>query len=235
MEHLMTYGWAILIISVVLAALFQLGVFSGVASPMARPGLCQVIRPYDTEAQRTSVAGMCSGQLPQYVASFNGQSSYIDSGSSTALAPNMLTITAWVNSGDVNYQQDGSSGQSIIAESPDPANYIYWVRIQAGNLLVSMYGGEVSAGGAIPNSNIWYFVAVTASNGGVINAYVNGNNVASGAAGTSYASYNTVIGDSRLGRGIRFFGSVANVRIYNTTLSAAEIRGLYAEGIGGAL
>ena len=29
MEYLMTYGWAILIIAVVLAVLFQLGVFSG--------------------------------------------------------------------------------------------------------------------------------------------------------------------------------------------------------------
>ena len=32
MEYLMTYGWAILIIAVVLAALFELGVFSGVTS-----------------------------------------------------------------------------------------------------------------------------------------------------------------------------------------------------------
>ena len=29
MEYLMTYGWAILVISVVLGALFSLGVFSG--------------------------------------------------------------------------------------------------------------------------------------------------------------------------------------------------------------
>ena len=29
MEYLMTYGWAILIIAVVLAALFELGVFNG--------------------------------------------------------------------------------------------------------------------------------------------------------------------------------------------------------------
>ncbi len=41
MEYLMTYGWAILIISVVLAALFRLGVFSGVLSPRARLGQCQ--------------------------------------------------------------------------------------------------------------------------------------------------------------------------------------------------
>ncbi len=46
MEYLMTYGWAILIIAVVLAALFSLGVFNGGAllgtSCVAAPGyLCQ--------------------------------------------------------------------------------------------------------------------------------------------------------------------------------------------------
>ncbi|MGC9099017.1 MAG: hypothetical protein ACP5HW_00500 [Candidatus Micrarchaeia archaeon] len=46
MEYLMTYGWAILIISVVLGALFSLGVFSGSSmlgtSCIAAPGyLCQ--------------------------------------------------------------------------------------------------------------------------------------------------------------------------------------------------
>ncbi|MGC9011056.1 MAG: hypothetical protein ACP5JN_02855, partial [Candidatus Micrarchaeia archaeon] len=47
MEYLMTYGWAILIISVVLAALFQLGVFNANNfAPKAPPGSCQVFRPY---------------------------------------------------------------------------------------------------------------------------------------------------------------------------------------------
>jgi len=46
MEYLMTYGWAILIIAVVLGALFSLGVFSGASllgtSCIATPGfLCQ--------------------------------------------------------------------------------------------------------------------------------------------------------------------------------------------------
>jgi len=46
MEYLMTYGWAILIIAVVLGALFSLGVFSGTSllgtSCIASPGfLCQ--------------------------------------------------------------------------------------------------------------------------------------------------------------------------------------------------
>ncbi|MEM0201836.1 MAG: hypothetical protein QXR73_01515, partial [Candidatus Micrarchaeaceae archaeon] len=46
MEYLMTYGWAILIIAVVLAALFELGVFNPLTfAPKASPGSCQVVRP----------------------------------------------------------------------------------------------------------------------------------------------------------------------------------------------
>ena len=45
MEYLMTYGWAILIIAVVLAALFGLGVFNlSSISPRAPPNSCRVYR-----------------------------------------------------------------------------------------------------------------------------------------------------------------------------------------------
>ncbi len=41
MEYLMTYGWAILIIAIVLAALFSLGVFNPINfEPKASAGSC---------------------------------------------------------------------------------------------------------------------------------------------------------------------------------------------------
>ena len=41
MEYLMTYGWAILIIAVVLGAIYSLGLFNGAAlAPHAQPGSC---------------------------------------------------------------------------------------------------------------------------------------------------------------------------------------------------
>ncbi|MGC8567829.1 MAG: hypothetical protein ACP5LP_01095, partial [Candidatus Micrarchaeia archaeon] len=89
MEYLMTYGWAILIIAVVLGALFQLGVFNANNfAPKAPPGACQVFRP---NGQGTTsfinLEGVCSGELPEYVAQFNGQSSYITVPSSAYLSP----------------------------------------------------------------------------------------------------------------------------------------------------
>jgi hypothetical protein len=98
MEYLMTYGWAILIISVVLAALFQLGVFNPMTfAPKAPPGACQVFRPngpYTTSF--INLEGVCSGELPQYVAQFNGQSSYITVGNSLSLSPSTFTLVGWI-------------------------------------------------------------------------------------------------------------------------------------------
>ncbi len=104
MEYLVTYEWAILIISVVPPALFQLGVFGGITSSRARPGRCQVVRPYGPGSTAyINLAGMCSGQLPQYVAQFNltGSSgnSYIGLGTSTyALGiTRFATFAGWIN------------------------------------------------------------------------------------------------------------------------------------------
>ncbi len=53
----MTYGWAILIIAVVLVALFQLGVFNGSnLAPKAQAGSCEVVK----NAEGTSLAVGCA-------------------------------------------------------------------------------------------------------------------------------------------------------------------------------
>ncbi|MGC9205248.1 MAG: hypothetical protein ACP5FN_03170, partial [Candidatus Micrarchaeia archaeon] len=75
MEYLMTYGWAILIIAVVLGALFQLGIFNANNfAPKAPPGSCQVFRPNGPDTTSfINLEGICSGELPQYVAYFGGR------------------------------------------------------------------------------------------------------------------------------------------------------------------
>ena len=68
MEYLMTYGWAILIIAIVMVALFQLGVFNGTFfAPRATAGACEVYRSVDG----VNLVGQCQGELPQFVAQFN--------------------------------------------------------------------------------------------------------------------------------------------------------------------
>ena len=91
----------------------------------------------------------------------------------------------------------------------------------------------------------WTFVAVTLSNGGVGSGtatfYVNGQKI-----GTSSNQEEYMLGTDYFGIGgntgayfgatqpaISFNGSIANLQIYNTSLSPAAIEYLYREGIGG--
>ena len=95
MEYLMTYGWAILIISVVLAALFQLGVFNPMTfAPKAPPGSCQVLRPNGPGTTSfINLEGICSGELPQYVAQFNGTRVAVLNVPSQLNVPNLQQVT----------------------------------------------------------------------------------------------------------------------------------------------
>ena len=113
MEYLMTYGWAILIIAVVLGALYQLGVFSSSSlAPRAQPGSCRVFRPNGPGTTTfINLEGVCSGQLPQFVTQFDGQSSYVNVINSGGLSPGTITITAWINPnagdcGEYDYRQE---------------------------------------------------------------------------------------------------------------------------------
>ncbi|MEM3181368.1 MAG: hypothetical protein QXY86_03245, partial [Candidatus Micrarchaeaceae archaeon] len=96
MEYLMTYGWAILIIAVVLGALFELGVFSSnTFAPKASPGACQVFRPngpYTTSF--INLEGVCNGELPEYVAYFNGNGFTKQSNLLNGIPD--FTIIAWI-------------------------------------------------------------------------------------------------------------------------------------------
>ena len=74
MEYLMTYGWAILILTVVIGALYSMGIFGSTTSaPRAQPGSCRVFRPNGPGTTAyINLEGVCTGQLPQFVATFSG-------------------------------------------------------------------------------------------------------------------------------------------------------------------
>ena len=98
MEYLMTYGWAILIIAVVLGALFSLGVFNGANfAPKAPPGACQVFRPNGPGSTSfINLEGVCNGELPQYIATFARRGNIQVTGiPGLPLGAAPRTITAW--------------------------------------------------------------------------------------------------------------------------------------------
>ena len=247
MEYLMTYGWAILIIAVVLAALFELGVFNPMTfAPKASPGSCQVVRPDGPgTTDFISLSGECNGELPQYVASFNGQNGLIPISSFSNTRQNSITIDGWVyisgftgSNGDQEWWTDGAGASTIGLQSyPNtfPGATSATLTDFLHNATNSGYGGcNMEA-----KLNTWYFVAEVVNSSDIDTLYVNGKAV----PGCSYSFSNPGIETSITigayspgysGAGSVMDGLESDIQIYNTALSANDVQALYQEGIGGA-
>ncbi len=237
MEYLMTYGWAILIIAVVLGVLFQLGVFSGSAlTPKAAPGSCQVIRL----GGQTSIEGECQGQLPQYVASFNGVNSGITIPGLTNFNINTqsYTMCAWA---DVPaYVSNSYYGPVLVAIHYASSGLTAYTQNPTGLNVLGWLDGAFSLVQGSATWNAWHYYCVAYAGQGSTSrtVYIDANSlgvISSGTAG-AYTGYSqignegaTCCGDTAIPP---YYES--NVQIYNTTLSTNDIHALYLEGIGGA-
>ncbi len=232
MEYLMTYGWAILIIAVVIVAIFQLGIFNNSnLVPHALSGACEVVR----NAAGSSLAGQCNNEIPQSVAVFDGASSYISVGN----LPQIGSTTAWAvsfwmdsaavvsydNSLDANFVPIGNN-EGPRFEQATGGSFAVVVGNGAGQYLEGTYTTSL-----LPNT--WYYVVVIRSGNNLI-GYLNGAQVFN--TGGTY--WPPGFANLTIGQGYsssrKFDGQISNVQIYNTSLSANEISALYLEGIGGA-
>ncbi|MCL5239391.1 MAG: LamG domain-containing protein [Candidatus Marsarchaeota archaeon] len=243
MEYLMTYGWAILIIAVVLGALFQLGVFNaGTFAPRAPPGACQVFRPNGPgSASFINLEGVCNGELPQYVLESNGQNGnqYIQIAYSSTLAAvaGQFSLSWWFSPAlpaSTTYDEE-------MITSRCQGDATFDMQLENGGL-----HGDIGTGQAFlttgvnydfgPSQSAWYYVVTEFTSTGW-SIYLNGNNVSHGTyvSGTPSLVYN---GNSlNIGSSCGasdFTGSMADIQLYNSSLSANEIQALYLEGIGGA-
>ena len=242
MEYLMTYGWAILIIAIVMIALFQLGIF-GQQDPRITAGACEVYHGSDV--------GECQGVWPQFVAQFNGASSYISLPSSvfnyitSGFTNNyVLSFSTWfytTSDGTILGQDNAVPPQS------GPSGYVPAIYIDTNGFVRAsvFWHGAVAyqiVSSAKYNDGRWHNLVDTYNNG-VETLYIDGQKI--GSQAYSEVSYSTTYGYF-LGTGYTpswsvtngawfYFGSgISNVQIYNTSLSQAEITALYQEGIGGA-
>ncbi len=238
MEYLMTYGWAILIIAVVLGALFQLGIFNASTfTPKAPPGACHVFRPNGPMTTSfINLQGICNGELPQYVASFNGgASSQITTGINFAL-PATMSISFWIYlknaplSGGFNPFDQGLCNDFTATAWSDGSLYFYQSYSGCSYESLVMF----PAGTFEPGK--WMLITITrsASPKNVI-SYLNGALQNTATYVNAPAQVNNV--QMTLGKGYTansLYGYMSNMQVYNATLSANEITALYNEGIGGA-
>jgi hypothetical protein len=238
MEYLMTYGWSILIIGVVLAVLFSLGIFNPSSyAPKAQPGSCQVYRPGGGPGSTSFInleGTSCGGELPRFVAQFNGASSYVQVADAPPLRVGnpYLTFSAWIDPASLS-----SCGyvSCIIFNKEDSYE---WALSSTGQLCWAI--DNSNPGWVWKCTNIYlgvntYFQVTITYDGANVNAYLNGaENTATSATGSVTDYQNPLRIGARGGPGSFFDGSIADVQIYNASLSPAGVNALYAEGIGGA-
>ncbi len=232
MEYLMTYGWAILIIAVVLGALFQLGIFNASTfTPKSPPGACHVFRPNGPGTTSfINLQGICNGELPQYVAKFNGVSNYVDLNTvaSDWYPQSTYSLSAWI--------ELSSNARGSILGNLKNGGGGYQVWISGSGAGYTAYGtDQIASSTATFSTSTWYNLVITSS-GSVFGIYVNGIpqtvSYTSWSSISPYANYiSTKIGYSWVHY---FAGQIANVQIYNSSLTSNEITALYNEGIGGA-
>jgi hypothetical protein len=230
MEYLMTYGWAILIIAIVLGALFSMGVFSSAnLSPKAKPGSCEVFR---TSAV-VNLEGECQGLEPQYVAKFDGTSSYVNVPYSSALNPgSAITVSAWIKLSAL--PPSGAYLRVLDSGAGWPSENYYFFEDPTSNKM-SFSANEVDSPDTIAlSADTWYYI-VGVYDGSYVRVYLNGTQQGGGTAATG--AMNNHVGPLTIGsaNGANYYnGIISNVQIYNTSLSQSEITALYDEGIGGA-
>ena len=231
MEYLMTYGWAILIVAVVLVALFQLGFFGGNAGrPTASSGSCQVVK----SAAGSDLVGLCSGALPKFVAQFNGQSSLVQA-SPYPSAYSPMTISVWVYPASLSQSSYGGGvGGTIIDENENGAGSGWILGVRNNNKIWfwPSSGNDKFSTSLIP-LNQWTSIIV-AYNGISLQMFVNGvlDSTQSMSVPQQGASFFRIGAKSWITG--YWDGAISDLQVYNTSLSANEINSLYLEGIGGA-
>lgn len=231
MEYLTTYGWAILVLGVVLAVLFSLGLFSN-QTPKALQGQCSVLRPNGPASTfAISLQGVCSGEEPETVAIVN--SIYTRISGTVPVSLNILpnaTLSIWVrpndtNGGDLFYYNAGAPCAQATY-SLGSGLYPTWM-LRYGLAIWSFTGNTPLVPGK------WSFVSFsTTSNGNEI-ITVNGN------ATEGAPSYSTVRLCPPLHSAVVYSigagldGQLSNLQVYNATFPENGLLALYYEGIGG--
>jgi hypothetical protein len=172
-------------------------------------------------------AGNISGAL-----SFDGLDDYVNAGAGPSLnfVSTPITITAWIyprsygggSRGRIADKATSSTGWMFYADNYNLANGLSWIGTGGQG------GAQASSTTNIITLNTWQFVAMTVNDSSSVSFYVNGalkRAVANAKPQSSTAPL--YIGARSTASDRNFNGTLDDVRIYNYSLSPAEILSLY--------
>ncbi|MDZ4217082.1 MAG: LamG-like jellyroll fold domain-containing protein, partial [Candidatus Gracilibacteria bacterium] len=158
--------------------------------------------------------------------SFDGTNDYISVSDANILdITSALTLSVWV------YPTSFSTQKNIICKGDGNSSYNYCLYLTATNGYITLGGGTNPSSTIAPVLNQWSHIATT-FNGATHRFYVNGTQVyqATGTLGAANA-FPLYIGYNNYSTQY-FNGSLDEVQIYPRALSAAQIDGLYHDGLG---
>ena len=174
--------------------------------------------------QGTSSTG---NQMP--VANFNGASSYIDLGNPASLqfsSGSTIAMSAWVKIASCNH-----SG-AIIGHGTSSYT-LYYYPASGGTCNINFASSTVAnIGAGVPiSTGAWHNVVVVNNIGTNVYIYIDGTQYGPYTFTNTYAYTEDLrVGDSQSDSGFFFNGSIADVQIYNTSLTQYQVQQLYAQG-----
>ena len=168
---------------------------------------------------------------PNKVASFNGVTSHVlASDGNLPKGSSPRTILAWVNS---------TKGGAVASYGTAANGEWFTLAFGSGSSFVIATWGSYFSFNTLPSpsSGRWTFLAITLLSSTSAIGYENTQsdlNTTPTYATNTVGTGTFVIGDQNPPGYVQFNGSIADVQVYNTILSTAQIQKLYSEGIGGA-
>ena len=157
--------------------------------------------------------------------SFNGSSSYIDTNYSLPASSNS-SFSFW-------FTVDTTSTKFLAGQTGDSSNYFHIASVSSANKIEIQIGSVNYVQLTVPNmaDGNWHHLVISRSAGSGYTAYLDNSNVGTFSNTAALSSSNFFLGarDASHTSSLRLLGSIDQVRIFNTALTAAQVTELYEE------
>ncbi len=221
MEFLLTYGWMLIVLTIMVVLIFQFGASVPINPSKAIPGACQVYRPGGPFiTTNLALEGACNNLAPKYVAVLSQTNGgHVIIPLQQALSSNVVTMTFWLE-----LTGKGQFPQNIVTVN--------------GTYLGSPHAFDIYQQGD-PGNTItpWQFIVLTINvskqSGKNTFLYVN-NTVVATDLFTPTSSNGMNVGGAISAYGLfGMDGQISNIQLYSAILSQGDMQELFVEGIGG--